>query len=90
MDQTRLVSLIESMMNVFTGFFVSWAVWVLLVAPLFGFDAGYARALGITSIFTISSLMRAYVIRRWFNNSTERGAEAVGRWLKNNLRGLIQ
>lgn len=90
MEQTKLVSLIEAMMNVFTGFFISWMVWVVIVAPLYGFDAGYAKALGITTIFTVSSLLRAYIIRRWFNNSQERGAEAVGRWLKNNLKGYIQ
>ncbi len=68
MEQTRLVSFIEAFMNVFTGFFISWAVWVIIVAPLYGFDAGMARALGITSIFTVASISRAYIIRRFFNN----------------------
>ena len=85
-NQTKLVSLIEAMMNVFTGFFISWAVWVLIVAPLYGFDAGYAKALGITTIFTVSSLIRAYIIRRWFNDSTHIGAEAVGRMVLRYIR----
>ena len=64
MHQTKLVSLIEANMNVFTGFFISWAVWVFIVAPLYDFDAGYVKALSITCIFTVSSLIRAYIIRR--------------------------
>jgi len=79
MEQTKLVSLIEAMMNVFTGFFISWAVWLVIVAPLFGYDTGYAKAFGITTIFTISSLLRAYIIRRWFNDSSHIGAEHIGR-----------
>jgi len=66
--QTKLVSGIEASLNVLSGFFISWAVWVWVVAPLFGFDTGYVKALSITCIFTVSSLARAYLIRRFFTN----------------------
>ena len=85
-NQTKLVSLIESMMNVFTGFWISWAVWIFIVVPLFDFDAGYVKAFSITTIFTVSSLARAYIIRRWFNDSTHIGAEAVGRMILRYIR----
>jgi hypothetical protein len=75
---------------VFSGFFISWAVWVYIVAPLYGFDAGYVKALSITCIFTVSSLIRSFVIRRWFNNTTKHGAENIGNWLKYNLKGYIE
>ena len=85
-NQTKLVSLIEAMMNVLTGFWISWAVWIFIVVPLFGFDAGYIKAFSITTIFTVSSLARAYIIRRWFNDSTHIGAEAVGRMVLRYIR----
>ena len=90
LQQSRLVSGIEASLNVLSGFFISWAVWVYLVAPLYGFDAGYVKALGITCIFTVSSLLRAFVIRRWFNNANKHGAEAVGRWLAAHFKEYIQ
>ena len=77
MEQTRLVSFIESMLNVFSGFFISLAVWIFVVAPLFGIDVSYGTNIAITSIFTVSSLLRAFVIRRWFNNSAKNGATAI-------------
>ncbi len=77
MEQTRLVSFIEASLNVFSGFFISLAVWIFIVAPLFGIDVTYAGNLAITSIFTVSSLLRAFVIRRWFNNSAYNGATAI-------------
>jgi len=64
-------------------------VWVVLVAPLYGFDAGYLKALGITSIFTVSSLLRAFIIRRWFNNTNKHGAEALGKWLALHFKEYI-
>ncbi len=77
MEQTRLVSFIEAALNTFSGFFISLAVWIFVVAPLFGIDVTYSSNIAITSIFTVSSLLRSFVIRRWFNNSARNGAEAI-------------
>ena len=68
MDQTRLVSAIETALNVLSGFFISLSVWIFVVAPLFGLPVGVTSSLAITSIFTVTSLIRSYVIRRFFNN----------------------
>ncbi len=68
MEQSRLVSFIEANMNVFSGFFISLAVWIFFVAPLYDIEVTYAQNLEITCIFTVSSLIRSYIIRRFFNN----------------------
>jgi len=82
MEQTRLVSFIEACINTFSGFFISLAVWIFVVIPLFDIDVTYAGNLAITSIFTVSSLLRSFIIRRWFNNSAKSGAVAIAARLK--------
>lgn len=59
-------------MNVLSGFFISWMVWIYLVAPLFDYETSYLKGFAITSIFTVSSLIRAFVIRRIMNWHTQR------------------
>jgi hypothetical protein len=70
--QGRLASFVEANMNVMSGFFISWMVWLFVVAPLFNYDTGFFKGFLITSIFTVSSLLRAYIIRRIVNWHTER------------------
>lgn len=79
MDQSKLVSFIESILNVFTGFFISWAMWVFVVAPLYGLNTNMGTALGITGIFTVTSLARSYFIRRFFNNGCNEAAVNIAR-----------
>lgn len=94
MTQTRTGSLVESLANIAVGFGINWAA-NMLVLPLFGFHVTGSQAFGIGVIFTVISLVRSYILRRWFNglkfgNATmtpaqlarriERGEEwAVGR-----------
>ena len=70
--QTKIESFIESNMNVISGFVISWCVWMWVVAPLFAIETGAGRGFLITSIFTISSLIRSYILRRIFNWRSER------------------
>lgn len=79
MDQSKLVSFIESMLNVFAGFFISWGMWVFVVAPMYGLDTNMGTALGITGIFTVTSLARSYLIRRYFNNGWNMAAVNIAR-----------
>ena len=65
--QSRTESLIESVLNIGSGFFLSWAVWVWIAAPLFEIDIPASGSLAIVCIFTITSLVRSYVWRRAFN-----------------------
>lgn len=66
MNQTRLESLAEVVINVAIG-------WVIIIAfPMFGIHITIADQLGIGAIFTVVSIIRVYVIRRWFNAGIHR------------------
>ena len=64
--QTRLMSFVEAWANILVGFGVAFCTQIL-VFPLFGLHASVADNLGIGAIFTAVSLVRSYVLRRWFN-----------------------
>ena len=66
MEQTKVESLIESSVNTFSGFIVSLVVWQFIAAPLFGLPVTIQSNLGITAIFTITSIIRSYYWRRFF------------------------
>lgn len=66
MNQTRIGSLIEACINTAIGFAVS-IVLSLIVYPMFGHSFTLAQNVGITVIFTVASIVRSYVVRRWFN-----------------------
>ena len=66
MNQTRLGSLIEALINVAIGFGINFCA-NLLILPLFGFNVTGGQAFGIGVFFTVISIARSYVIRRWFN-----------------------
>lgn len=76
MNQSRLLSLIESALNVGLGFIISY--WVgLVVYPLFGFQVSSTKVLTLTLIFTVASLARMYAIRRFFNGRLHQLALAI-------------
>jgi hypothetical protein len=64
--QTRKQSLIEASLNIGSGFILSMCVYQL-VMPMFGYPVTLVDNLGITSIFTVVSVVRSYVWRRIFN-----------------------
>lgn len=66
MTQTRTGSLAEALANIAVGFGINWTA-NMLVLPLFGFHVTGGQAFGIGLIFTAISLVRSYVLRRWFN-----------------------
>lgn len=72
MSQSRGASLLEACLNTATGFVVSMLVWQFLVAPLFDLPVSWAMNLGITAIFTVTSILRSYLWRRTFNWFSER------------------
>lgn len=67
MTQTRLGSLLESLMNIFIGLLISIGA-NLIVLPAFGYPVSPGDAIGIGLVFTLISLIRSYLIRRWFNS----------------------
>ena len=66
MNQTKLGSLIEAFVNIAIGFGINFAA-NLIVLPRFGFNVHPSEAFGIGLVFTVISIARSYIIRRWFN-----------------------
>ena len=65
--QPKLESSIEVGVNIASGFIVSYLVWVFIV-PLFWPEhaSSYGTAFGIVVLFTVSSVIRSYLWRRFF------------------------
>lgn len=67
MSQSKSMSLVEQFFNTGSGFILSFFVWAYVVAPIWDMDVGFGGNLGITCIFTVVSIARGYVWRRFFN-----------------------
>lgn len=78
MNQTRLGSLIEALMNVVIGLLVS-VVANAIVFPRFGFQPTVGENVAISLIYTAISIARQYVLRRWFNARLQRAAARVAK-----------
>jgi len=65
--QSKKNSFIESLTNVFIGYAVA-VISQIIIFPLFGIYIPLGDNLLIGIWFTIISLTRSYIIRRWFNN----------------------
>lgn len=68
--QSKADSFMESVCNIAVGFVISWMVWIWIVAPIMGYDTHAGEGFWITCIFTVTSLIRQYVLRRIFNGRT--------------------
>ena len=67
MSQTVKGSLSEALANIAVGFGINYAA-NMAILPLFGFTALTAgKNLVIGLLYTVISLVRSYVLRRWFN-----------------------
>lgn len=73
MNQTRLGSLIEVCINTAIGFAINW-VANMFVMPLYGFEITGGQAFTMGLIFTVISVARSYIIRRWFNTMLRRAS----------------
>ena len=66
MTQSKKQSLTEAVTNTFVGFGVSLAS-IFIIFPLVGIESTPIKNIGITAYFTVISIVRGYVLRRWFN-----------------------
>lgn len=66
MSQSKLESFIETCINTAIGYVVA-LLSQLLVFPLVGIHVPFSTNLEIGAWFTLISIARGYVIRRWFN-----------------------
>lgn len=78
MNQTRLESLLESIVNIIIGYGVA-LMSQLVIFPLVGIDVPLSTNIVIGFWFTIISLIRSYVIRRWFNAGLHKAISATAR-----------
>lgn len=71
--QSRVGSLIEVSVNIAIGFAINW-VANLCILPLFGFNVTGTQAFNMGLIFTVISVVRSYVVRRWFERRIHQAA----------------
>ena len=78
MNQSRLGSLIEVCINICIGFSINWTANIYIL-PLYGFAITGGQAFSMGLIFTVISVVRSYVIRRWFNAMLRKASERMAR-----------
>lgn len=67
MAQTKLGSVAEAWANIAVGFGVNFTA-NMVILPLFGFHSlTLKNNFIIGMLYTVISLVRSYVLRRWFN-----------------------
>lgn len=72
--QSRVQSFIESLTNIMIGYMVA-LLSQLLIFPLFDIDVSLSENLLIGLYFTIISIARSYMVRRYFNWSAVNSAQ---------------
>lgn len=76
MGQSKRHSLLESVVNILVGYGVA-IVSQLVIFPQFGIHIPIADNLLIGVWFTLISLVRSYLLRRWFNRRMQRDYEST-------------
>jgi hypothetical protein len=66
MAQTKLGSVAEAWANIAVGFTINYCA-NLVIFPLFGMHISPGNNFLLGCIYTVISLVRSYVLRRWFN-----------------------
>lgn len=69
--QTKKQSFIESITNTAVGFLISLAA-TFVIFPLVGYKTTVSKNIIVTLFFTAISILRGYVIRRYFNKKTSK------------------
>lgn len=69
--QSKKQSLIEASSNTVIGFGISY-ISTFIIFPLVGLQTSPGTNLMITIYFTIVSILRGYILRRYFNRKTYR------------------
>jgi hypothetical protein len=78
-SQTHVESLIESIVNIASGFIISLVVWSYIVVPIWNIPVSMSENLQITALFTVVSIIRSYVWRRFFNAALHRRVHSIVR-----------
>lgn len=62
----------ESVVNVGSGFILSLILWQFVLAPWFGYEVTILTNLQLTTVFTVFSVGRGYLWRRFFARGLHR------------------
>lgn len=65
--QSKLESFIESLLNTIIGYLIALVTQIIFY-PMFGIHVEFHDQLSLALLFTCVSLVRSYVIRRYFNS----------------------
>ena len=68
--QTKKWSMIETLVSVGIGWLIG-VILNMLVLPLFDYDVSLTDGVLISIIFTAVSVVRSYVVRRFFNSRSK-------------------
>ena len=68
--QSKRESMVESLTSTTIGIIIG-IVLNLIILPIFGYPVSVVDSLWISVIFTVISIIRSYIIRRWFNSKEE-------------------
>jgi len=74
--QSRRASLIEAWTNIVIGFAINFMA-NLLFLPLLGAEFTWSENFWLGWLYTAVSIIRQYVIRRWFNGRIHQAAKAL-------------
>lgn len=66
MKQTKLGSFYEALINIIIGWTINFTA-NMTIFPLFGWEISIEQNIWLGTIYTVISLVRSYIIRRWFN-----------------------
>lgn len=61
------MSLIESIINIGSGFVIATLCWHYVIGPVYGIHKPILENMSITFWFTVISVIRSYLWRRYFN-----------------------
>jgi hypothetical protein len=76
MLQSKLSSFYEALMNILIGYGVAVSSQIVIF-PLFDIHIPLSDNFWIGAWFTLISLTRSYVVRRWFNARLHRAAQRL-------------
>lgn len=85
MKQTKLGALIESSVNIVIGYGVA-LISQIIIFPLFGVEVDISTNLKIGLWFTVISLARSYVIRRWFDARIHSASFKASRYVSEGFK----
>lgn len=75
--QSKKLSLVESVVNVVSSFIIG-VITQIIVFPFYGMEISLMANISLTLIFSLTSFVRSYIVRRTFNSIAEKAAKSAG------------